>query len=226
MPPRTPPGTGSITETALAADRGRLRGDRAIGWESVLDLIKTVHHTTRSRAAGWLLEAVTAEDSEIVAVWNHGSVLTGTDGRTEALTAWGYPLTAILSLNLAANGARIPIPDTTTKRVGKALWVVRRDTLVAMLDLIVTETESRNRERAEEERRARDTFATHHGDALPVIESALGFLDDPDDAISISNRHHLAGPPGTLHLKLSGAEIDRFAELCRRGLYDTDQKEG
>ncbi len=217
MAPREAPSVDDVVETLLEASNGRLKRDRAIRWEEAVLVIKRGFRTVRAKAEDWLTDALHQPNGELVGFYNSGRIYSRTE---ETVADWGYPSNAWMDILFTVDGARTRKAQLAHN--SRYPWVIRRATLVAILDLIREEQAEDRRLAAEEARRTRDQFIENHGDALVVIEQALAPLRAKSrhgSVVTISNfdmSEFYPGPPGSVEIKLYGDEIARFAELCKR----------
>jgi hypothetical protein len=203
---------------------------QALTWESAIFLIRNRLNTTYKKAAEWILERGTEDDSPFVVLRaQRGLVARSDDGEYHGTAVPdGWTDQDCYDVRFDRYGR----PALTGSKAGQRYTgnlVLLRSMLPALLAASRAARAAKNAELKAEGDATRREFYGHHGESMGVIEKWLAGLDRSgiDEALRDqepfrvstgreSSKKLWGSPPGNLTIELHGSEIAAFAELIER----------
>jgi hypothetical protein len=224
MSSRKPP---TADELIAALATGLDKPDSALHWNTATGRIRNEWRTTRAMAEKWLIELVTAPNSEVLALWPAAGVILQPERPSDdptrlRLTDLGWSDAEVLDLRFTTTGNRKPV-NAEHGTSCNDLFVLHRGELKRMRQRVAAEREQRRREQAEQDAAKLAEFRSRHDWALDVITDLIArvpltheFLRENMIRTNVSDRAlttDLYGGPDSLTLELRGPQIEAFAAL-------------
>lgn len=235
MAKRTTPTTDEMM-TAFTSSPGvypfGMRGDQvqALTWDSAIFLIRNRLNTTLKKAAEWILERGTEDDSPFVVLRTSGSLVARSDDGEYHGTAMpnGWTDQDRYDIRFDRYGRPALAGSEPGQRYTGNL-VLLRSTLPALLAASRAARAMKNAELKAESDATRREFYGHHSEPMGVIEKWLAGLDRSGVSEALrdqepfristgreSSKKLWGSPPGNLTIELHNSEIAAFAELIER----------